>query len=85
MFASIPLVFAAQQATEGVVWLTIDGSAHATVHRLAVFAFLGLALVVWPIWLPLSLQLSSAVRSDGGRSCDSPGSASLWLPRRWCY
>ena len=57
MFASIPLVFAAQQATEGVVWLTIDGSAHATVNRLAVVAFLGLALVVWPIWLPLSLQL----------------------------
>lgn len=57
MFASIPLVFAAQQATEGVVWLTIDGSAHATVHRLAVIAYLGLALVVWPMWLPFSLQL----------------------------
>jgi hypothetical protein len=57
MFASIPLVFAAQQATEGVVWLTIDGSAHATAHRLAVVAFLGIALVVWPMWLPFSLQL----------------------------
>ena len=57
MFASIPLVFAAQQAAEGVVWRTIDGNAHATVHRLAVVAYLGIALVVWPMWLPFSLQL----------------------------
>lgn len=57
MFAAIPLVFAAQQAAEGVVWLTIEGSAHPVLHRLAVIAFLGFALIVWPIWLPSSLQL----------------------------
>jgi len=57
MFASIPLIFAAQQAMEGVVWLTIDGTAHATVERLAVIAFLAIALIVWPIWLPFSLRL----------------------------
>jgi hypothetical protein len=57
MFASAPLIFAAQQATEGVVWLTSDGTAHATVHRLAVVAFLGFALIVWPMWLPFSLLL----------------------------
>jgi hypothetical protein len=42
---------------EGVVWLTSDGTAHATVHRLAVVAFLGFALIVWPMWLPFSLLL----------------------------
>jgi len=57
MFASAPLIFAAQQATEGVVWLTSDGTVHATVHRLAVVAFLGFALIVWPMWLPFSLLL----------------------------
>jgi len=57
MFASTPLLFATQQASEGVVWLTSDGSAHGTVHRLAVVAFLGFALVVWPVWLPFSLLL----------------------------
>ena len=57
MFAAIPLIFAAQQATEGLVWLTIDDSAYAAMNRLAVAAFLGFALVVWPIWLPFSLQL----------------------------
>jgi hypothetical protein len=64
MFASIPIVFAAQQASEGVVWLTIDGSAHATAHRLAVMAFLGVALVVWPVWLPFSLRM---IERNSGR------------------
>jgi uncharacterized protein DUF6629 len=62
MFAAIPILFAAQQATEGVVWLTIGGG--GTVHRLAVNAFLSVALVVWPMWLPFSLRL---VERDDGR------------------
>jgi hypothetical protein len=57
MFAAVPLVFAAQQAAEGVVWLTIGQPSHATLDRLAVTAFLGFALVIWPTWLPFSLRL----------------------------
>jgi hypothetical protein len=57
MFAAIPLIFAAQQVAEGTVWLTMGGDAHATLNRIAVRAFLGLALVIWPIWLPASLRL----------------------------
>ena len=30
----------------------------ATLHRMAVNTFLGLGLVVWPIWLPISLRLA---------------------------
>ena len=56
MFAAIPLIFAAQQAAEGTVWLTMSGG-HATLHRLAVGIFLGVALVVWPTWLPFALWL----------------------------
>jgi hypothetical protein len=56
MFAAIPLVFAAQQAAEGAVWLTMNG-AHPLVHGLAVSIFLGVALIVWPTWLPLALKL----------------------------
>jgi hypothetical protein len=63
MFAAIPLLFAAQQAAEGVVWLTMGDSAGA-LHRLAVNAFLSAALVVWPMWLPFSLRL---VERDDGR------------------
>lgn len=56
MFAAVPFIFAAQQAAEGVVWLTMDGGADATLHHAAVNAFLGIALVAWPIWLPISLR-----------------------------
>ena len=56
MFAAVPLMFAAQQAAEGTVWLTMDGG-HDTLHQLAVSIFLGVALVVWPMWLPFSLRL----------------------------
>jgi hypothetical protein len=56
MFAAVPLIFGAQQAAEGVVWLTIAGDQGTTLHRLAVTVFLAVALVVWPMWLPLSLR-----------------------------
>jgi hypothetical protein len=56
MFAAAPLLFGAQQATEGVVWLTIGVPSEAMLQHLAVDAFLGFALVVWPLWVPISLQ-----------------------------
>jgi hypothetical protein len=56
MFAAAPLLFAAQQAAEGVVWLTINDPAAAWQQQLAVDVFLGFALIVWPLWLPVSLQ-----------------------------
>jgi hypothetical protein len=57
MFAAFPFIFAAQQAAEGFVWLTTGGPPDAVLHRLAVDAYLGVALVLWPIWAPLSLRL----------------------------
>jgi len=56
MFAAIPLLFAAQQAAEGIVWLTMDQADHIWLQRTAVNVFLAFALVVWPLWLPLSLH-----------------------------
>ena len=56
LFAAIPLLFAAQQAAEGIVWLTVGGDSASAVLRIAVYAFLGLALVVWPVWCPLALR-----------------------------
>lgn len=58
LFAAVPLVFAIQQAAEGIVWLTIDAPAHAMLLRAAVFAFLAFALVVWPTWIPWSLRVA---------------------------
>jgi hypothetical protein len=56
MFAAVPLIFAAQQAMEGVVWVTVGDPAHGMLQRFAVMSFLGLALIVWPIWLPVALR-----------------------------
>jgi hypothetical protein len=55
MFAAVPLLFAIQQASEGIVWETINRPTHARAFAMAVTAFLGFALVVWPTWLPMSL------------------------------
>lgn len=58
LFAAIPLVFAAQQAAEGVVWLTIADPAQATLQHLSVAVFLGIAVVIWPVWCPFSIFLA---------------------------
>ena len=58
MFAALPLLFGAQQAAEGVVWLTMGDPAQATMHQLGVSAFLGFAFVIWPAYAPMSLYVA---------------------------
>ena len=58
MLALVPLVFAAQQVAEGIVWMTIGHSGQAGLQILAVAVFLGFALVVWPMWVPISLWMA---------------------------
>jgi hypothetical protein len=55
MFSAIPVLFAVQQAAEGVVWLTMGRPDQSGLQQRAVLLFLGFALLVWPVWLPLSL------------------------------
>lgn len=55
MLATVPLLFAVQQAAEGVVWLTIDHPGERSLQAIAVAVFLGFAVVVWPAWIPLAL------------------------------
>lgn len=53
MFAAIPLIFAAHQAIEGAIWLAIhDGRAAPGA---LVIAWLLIAQVVWPVYVPLSV------------------------------
>jgi hypothetical protein len=59
LLATVPLLFAAQQITEGVVWLTLR-SPTSVVHRLAVAVFLGMAVVIWPTWMPLGLLVAES-------------------------
>lgn len=56
--AAIPLIFALQQMTEGLQWLYLKGIWNS--HGIAIFSrylFLLIAMVIWPIWIPLSVWL----------------------------
>jgi hypothetical protein len=53
--ALTPLLFAAQQAAEGALWLTVgQGRAHS-IFLANIFA--GIALVVWPVMIPIAIAL----------------------------
>lgn len=57
MLAGIPLVFAAQQFSEGFVWIGISDPANHQMQEFATNLFLVFALVVWPSWVPTSFFL----------------------------
>lgn len=61
LLAAAPLLFAAQQVAEGIVWLTMDEKV-STLHATAVTSFLAFALVLWPVYLPLMLFLAERDR-----------------------
>ena len=53
--ALAPLLFAAQQAVEGALWLTVpEGRAHSFTFA---NIFVAIALVVWPVLIPLAVAL----------------------------
>lgn len=54
-FASFPLIFAAHQAIEGLIWLSV-GRADAPPQALVV-AYLFLAQVLWPSLTPLAMLM----------------------------
>ncbi len=54
-FAAIPLIFALQQITEGFVWLSLTHPYFAPVETFCTYAFLFIAQVIWPIWVPFSI------------------------------
>lgn len=54
-FASIPLLFGAQQITEGFLWLALSNSDFAFMERFSTYAFLIFAQVIWPFWVPFSI------------------------------
>lgn len=54
-FAVIPLIFAVQQLTEGIVWLSLTNPAYASLTEVATYNFLFFAQVVWPVWVPFAI------------------------------
>lgn len=54
-FASIPLIFGAQQITEGLLWLALQGKIDKAFELPATYIFLFIAQVIWPLWIPYSI------------------------------
>jgi hypothetical protein len=57
LFAGIPLIFAVQQATEGVLWLTLKDPSLASWQPLLTHIYLVFAMAIWPLWVPLTIRL----------------------------
>jgi hypothetical protein len=57
LLAAFPLIFAIQQASEGMVWLGLTNPAFQQFLAPATYFFLFFALAWWPFWIPLSLAL----------------------------
>jgi hypothetical protein len=55
--ASIPIFFAAQQFTEGVLWSTIGQPGHAVLLTVSTHLFLLMAQVIWPVLIPIAVLL----------------------------
>jgi MFS family permease len=63
LLAAFPLVFGLQQAAEGVVWLSIGGSATGWISTLAASLFICTAFGFWPVAGPL---VGWALEPSGG-------------------
>jgi hypothetical protein len=63
MFALIPILFALQQFSEGIVWLNITPEdKHSVLSSSAQYIFLLFAFVIWPFWIPASILLIESVK-----------------------
>lgn len=57
VFAGLTIFFAFQQFTEGVLWLILPRPGHEGLEKAAVYVFLIMAEVAWPLLVPLSVLL----------------------------
>ncbi|HMK27944.1 MAG TPA: DUF6629 family protein [Chitinophagaceae bacterium] len=57
LFATIPLIFAVQQLTEGLLWLSLKNADMASWQPLITYFYLVFAMAVWPLWVPLTIRL----------------------------
>lgn len=57
MYASIPLLFAIQQVSEGLLWLSLSYAGYESLKTPTTYFFLFFAQFLWPIWIPGSILL----------------------------
>jgi hypothetical protein len=57
VFAAIPLLFAVQQFSEGLLWLSLKNADMASWQSSLTYIFLVFAMAIWPFWVPFSIWL----------------------------
>lgn len=57
MYANIPFVFAIQQVSEGLLWLSLSYAGYEAWQTPATYFFLFFAQFLWPIWIPAAILL----------------------------
>ena len=57
LLALCPLIFSIQQGMEGIVWLTHTRPDLDWFQQISSYAFLIVALSLWPVWVPWSVYL----------------------------
>jgi hypothetical protein len=62
IFACIPFFFGIQQITEGFLWLTLPLPDYIIIQKLSAYIFLLMALVIWPIMIPLSVLVMETTK-----------------------
>lgn len=62
LLALIPLIFALQQFFEGIVWLSSPQTEPLnTTTSIAKWGYLVIALLLWPVWIPLSVYVAESI------------------------
>ena len=56
MLALVPFLFAIQQASEGILWITVGRQSLSFLHYPAAYGFLFFVFILWPIWIPLTVH-----------------------------
>lgn len=54
-FASIPLLFSAQQFSEGLLWLSLSDPGFSAFYLPSMYFFFLIGQTVWPLWVPISI------------------------------
>ena len=53
--ALIPVLFAIQQAFEGIIWITYANPAYHLITTIATYCFCFFAFFFWPVWIPVTV------------------------------
>jgi hypothetical protein len=62
LLAAVPLLFAAQQAVEGLLWLLLADTPFGKTDHPLVRVFLAFSLFLWPAYIPIAFLAAEAER-----------------------